>query len=31
MMILAEQGLAQISESWGKPASRSVLDTSNQM
>ena len=31
MMILAAQGLAQIEERWGKPASRSVLDTSNQM
>ena len=31
MMILAAQGLAQIEERWGKPASRSVLDTSNQV
>ena len=31
MMMLAAQGLAQIEERWGKPASRSVLDTSNQM
>jgi type IV secretory pathway TraG/TraD family ATPase VirD4 len=31
MMILAAQGLAQIEERWGKPATRSVLDTSNQL
>ena len=31
MMILAAQGLAQIEERWGKPATRSVLDTSNQV
>jgi type IV secretion system protein VirD4 len=31
MMILAAQGLAQIEERWGKPAARSVLDTSNQL
>jgi type IV secretion system protein VirD4 len=31
MMILAAQGLAQIEERWGKTASRSVLDTSNQI
>ena len=31
MMILACQGLAQIEERWGKPATRSVLDTSNQL
>lgn len=30
-MIIAAQGLAQIEERWGKPAARSVLDTSNQM
>jgi type IV secretory pathway TraG/TraD family ATPase VirD4 len=31
MMILAAQGLAQIEDRWGKPAARSVLDTSNQL
>ena len=31
MMILAAQGLAQIEDRWGKPATRSVLDTSNQL
>jgi type IV secretion system protein VirD4 len=31
MMMLAAQGLAQIEERWGKPASRSILDTSNQI
>ena len=30
-MIIACQGLAQIEERWGKPATRIVLDTSNQM
>ena len=30
-MIIACQGLAQIEERWGKPATRMVLDTSNQM
>jgi hypothetical protein len=30
-MILAAQGLAQIEDRWGKPAARSVLDTSNQL
>ena len=31
MMIIACQGLAQIEERWGKPATRMVLDTSNQV
>ena len=31
MMIIACQGLAQIEERWGKPATRMVLDTSNQL
>jgi type IV secretion system protein VirD4 len=30
-MLVAAQGLAQLEERWGKPATRSVLDTSNQM
>jgi type IV secretion system protein VirD4 len=30
-MIIACQGLAQIEERWGKPATRTVLDTANQM
>jgi type IV secretion system protein VirD4 len=30
-MIIAAQGLAQLEERWGKPATRSVLDTSNQV
>ena len=31
MMLIACQGLAQIEERWGKPATRMVLDTSNQL
>lgn len=31
MMMIACQGLAQIEERWGKPATRMVLDTSNQL
>lgn len=30
-MQIAGQGLAQIEERWGKPATRSILDTSNQV
>ena len=30
-MMIACQGLAQLEERWGKPAARSVLDTSNQL
>jgi type IV secretion system protein VirD4 len=30
-MMIACQGLAQLEERWGKPAARSVLDTSNQI
>ena len=31
MMIIACHGLAQLEDRWGKPAARSVLDTSNQI
>jgi type IV secretion system protein VirD4 len=31
LMMIAVQGLAQIEERWGKPATRTVLDTSNQI
>jgi type IV secretion system protein VirD4 len=31
LMMIAVQGLAQIEEVWGKPATRIVLDTSNQV
>jgi type IV secretion system protein VirD4 len=31
LMMIAVQGLAQIEERWGKPATRTVLDTSNQL
>ena len=30
-MVIACQGLAQLEERWGKPATRSVLDTTNQL